>query len=147
MVFNFRRNIAAFISTGVSFILCGCVSVGASELGRDLKPTELVLVETGRASFYASFFEGRKTANGEIFSQSMPTAAHLTLPLGSIVMVKRRSNGRTVFVRINDRGPYVDGRSIDLSISAAKRLKMVRAGVVDVDIYLVVEPNRPTTIM
>jgi rare lipoprotein A len=147
MVFHFRRNIAAFITTGVFFILCGCVSVPASELGRDLKPTELVLVESGKASYYAPFFEGRTTANGEVFSQSMPTAAHLTLPLGSIVMVKRRSNGRSVFVRINDRGPYIPGRSIDLSMSAAKRLKMIRSGVVDVDIFLVVEQNRIATIM
>ncbi|MEJ7681558.1 MAG: septal ring lytic transglycosylase RlpA family protein [Segetibacter sp.] len=91
-------------------------------------------VETGRASYYADKFEGRKTSNGEIFSQDKMTAASKTLPFGTKVTVKNLTNGKTVKVRINDRGPFVAGRSIDLSKKAAKKIDMVDAGVADVEL-------------
>ncbi|MEJ7827854.1 MAG: septal ring lytic transglycosylase RlpA family protein [Segetibacter sp.] len=90
------------------------------------------IVETGRASYYADKFEGRKTANGEIFSQDKMTAASKTLPFGTKVTVKNITNGRTVKVRVNDRGPFVAGRTIDLSKKAAQKINMVDAGVADV---------------
>ena len=90
------------------------------------------IVETGRASYYADKFEGRKTANGEIFSQDKLTAASKTLPFGTKVTVKNITNGRTVKVRVNDRGPFVAGRTIDLSKKAAQKINMVNAGVADV---------------
>lgn len=92
------------------------------------------ITETGKASFYADKFQGRQTANGETFRQSKKTAAHKTLPFGTKVTVKNLSNGRTVKVRINDRGPFVKGRMIDLSKKAAKKLKMVDDGVATVEI-------------
>jgi rare lipoprotein A len=92
------------------------------------------ITETGKASYYADKFQGRKTANGETFKQSKKTAAHKTLPFGTKVTVKNLANGRTVKVRINDRGPFVKGRSIDLSKRAAKKIAMVNAGVADVEI-------------
>ncbi len=92
------------------------------------------IVETGRASYYADKFEGRKTSNGEIFSQDKMTAASKTLPFGTKVTVKNLANGKTVKVRINDRGPFVAGRSIDLSKKAAKKIDMVDAGVADVEL-------------
>ena len=92
------------------------------------------IVETGKASFYADKFVGRKTASGAIFKQKKLTAAHKTLPFGTKVKVKNKANGKTVKVRINDRGPFVQGRIIDLSKKAAKRLDMVNAGVSDVTI-------------
>jgi rare lipoprotein A len=85
----------------------------------------------GRASFYTDRLAGRRTATGEPYDPSAFTAAHRTLPLGTLVDVARM-DGRHVTVRINDRGPYVDGRVIDLSRRAATEIGMVRDGVVDV---------------
>ncbi len=92
------------------------------------------ITETGKASYYADKFNGRRTANGEIFRQRKKTAASKTLPFGTIVKVKNLSNGRTVKVRINDRGPFVQGRFIDLSKKAAKKIGMIRSGVQPVQI-------------
>src|SRR3954471_22517290 len=92
------------------------------------------ITEMGRASYYADKFQGRRTANGEIFRQRKRTAAHRTLPFGTKVTVKNLSNGRKVKVRINDRGPFVKGRMIDLSKKAARRIGMVDAGVANVEI-------------
>ena len=91
-------------------------------------------MESGKASYYADKFDCRKTANGEIFDQSKITAAHKTLPFGTSVTVKNLSNGKTVKVRINDRGPFVAGRIIDLSKKAAKKIDLINAGVANVEI-------------
>jgi len=90
--------------------------------------------ETGMASFYADKFVGRKTSNGQKFRQIKLTAAHKTLPFGTKVKVTNLSNGQSVKVRINDRGPFVQGRIIDLSKKAAKKIDMVNAGVTKVTI-------------
>jgi rare lipoprotein A len=90
--------------------------------------------ETGMASFYANKHNGKKTANGERYQHTKLTAAHKTLPFGTMVKVTNLSNGKTVEVRINDRGPFVRGRIIDLSRSAAKQIDMIRAGVTRVKI-------------
>ena len=92
------------------------------------------ITENGKASYYADKFQGRKTASGEIFRQRRMTAAHKTIPFGTKVKVTNLSNGRTIKVRINDRGPFVAGRIIDLSRKAAGRLGMLNAGVVNVKI-------------
>lgn len=91
-------------------------------------------VETGKASWYGGKFHGRKTANGEVYDMYGPTAAHKTLPLGTYVSVENLASGRTTVVRINDRGPFVEGRIIDLSYAAAREIEMVGPGVVDVKI-------------
>lgn len=90
--------------------------------------------ETGMASFYADKYDGRKTSNGEIFRQSKLTAAHKTLPFGTKVKVTNLNNGKSVKVRVNDRGPFIAGRIIDLSKSAAKKIDLVNAGVAKVKI-------------
>ncbi len=90
--------------------------------------------ETGMASFYSESYNGKKTANGEIYNSSDLTAAHKTLPFGTKVKVTNLSNGKTVKVRVNDRGPFVAGRIIDLTRAAARKLDMVNAGVVKVKI-------------
>jgi rare lipoprotein A len=90
------------------------------------------LTEGGKASYYADKFNGRRTANGEVFRQHKLTAAHKTLPFGTKVKVKNLGNGKTVKVRINDRGPFVAGRIIDLSKRAAKKIDLVGAGVANV---------------
>ena len=94
-------------------------------------------VSTGDASYYASKFQGRLTASGERFDNEKFTAAHRTLPFGTRVRVTNLSNGRSVVVRVNDRGPFVRGLVIDLSQAAARRLEMVRAGVVPVRLQAV----------
>ena len=92
------------------------------------------LVESGKASYYADKFKGRPTASGEKFRQSKRTAAHKTLPFGTKVTVLNKTNGRKVKVRINDRGPFVAGRIIDLSKKAARRIGMIQQGVAEVEI-------------
>ena len=86
----------------------------------------------GHASWYGPGFIGKKTASGDIFDDSKLTAAHKTLPLGSKVKVTNLTNGRSVRVEINDRGPFVGNRIIDLSKAAAHALGMVEDGVVQV---------------
>lgn len=91
----------------------------------------------GIASFYADKFEGRQTANGEIYYHAKRTAAHNSLPFGSIVKVTNLENNKVVVVRINDRGPFVDNRIIDLSKSVAQDLDFVEKGITKVKIELI----------
>jgi len=88
----------------------------------------------GRASWYGPRFDGKMTANGETFDMHAMTAAHRSLPLGSRVLVRNLDNGRGVVVKINDRGPYIHGRDIDLSYGAAHELRMVPNGLARVEI-------------
>ena len=97
--------------------------------------------ETGYASWYAGKFQGRITASGEVFDTNLLTAAHKTLPFGTIVRVTNTNNGRHVDVRINDRGPFVEGRIIDLSRSAAETLKMTGSGIAPVVIQVLSIPE------
>ncbi|MGA8513848.1 MAG: septal ring lytic transglycosylase RlpA family protein [Burkholderiaceae bacterium] len=84
------------------------------------------------ASVYASKFQGRRTASGEPYNGQILSAAHPSLPFGSLVRVRSLANGKTVVVRINDRGPFVEGRIIDLSRAAAQALRL--RGLVQVEI-------------
>ncbi len=95
--------------------------------------------QSGLASYYTDRLAGHRTANGERYDPHAFTAAHRKLPLGSIVEVVRK-DGRAVRVRINDRGPYAAGRIVDLSRHAAEALGMIKAGVVEVSLYLVWSP-------
>ena len=93
------------------------------------------LVEAGMASWYGSAFQGRRTASGERFDMNQLTAAHKTLPLGTVVQVRNPLNGKTVDVTINDRGPFIKGRVIDLSYRAALALGIVQAGRLPVEVH------------
>lgn len=93
-------------------------------------------VTVGRASWYGKKFHGRKTANGEVYDKYALTAAHRRLPFGTKVKVTRLDNNREVIVRINDRGPYIPGRIIDLSKGAAKELGMLKKGLVKVKLKI-----------
>jgi rare lipoprotein A len=95
-----------------------------------------VYVEQGIASWYGVPYHGRRAANGEIYDMNQPTAAHRTLPFDSIVRVTNLNNGRQTEVRITDRGPFIDGRIIDLSFAAARSVDMVGAGIVPVRLEL-----------
>jgi len=93
----------------------------------------------GKASWYGSRFHGRKTASGDVFDQHKLTAAHKTLPLGSKAIVTNLENGNSVEVEINDRGPYTQGRIIDVSYAAAKRLGFAKSGTAPVEVEPVQE--------
>ena len=90
------------------------------------------MAEEGIASYYADAFHGNTTANGETFDMYKFTAAHRTLPLGTKVRVKNLDNGRSIILRINDRGPYIEGRLIDVSYAVAKQLGIVESGTAHV---------------
>ena len=92
--------------------------------------------QTGMASFYSDSFEGKLTANGEIFSNSEMTAAHRTLSFGTRVRVTNLKNGRAAVVRITDRGPFVEGRILDVSLAAATQLDFVDDGLAEVRLDL-----------
>ncbi len=93
--------------------------------------------ERGLALWYGMQYHGRVTASGEVFNQDALTAAHRTLPFNTTVRVHNLRNGKTVQVRNNDRGPFVRGRIIDLSLEAARRIDMVRDGVVPVRVEVI----------
>jgi len=99
--------------------------------------------ERGIASWYGPGFHGNKTANGERFDQHRLTAAHRTLPLGAVATVRSLATGKTVTVRINDRGPFVRGRVLDLSRAAAERLGMIGMGTDQVELRVVGFEGRP----
>lgn len=94
-------------------------------------------VERGMASWYGPGFQGNKTANGERYDMHKFTAAHRTLPLGSIAVVRSTSTGKEVTVRINDRGPFAKGRVLDLSYAGAKNLGMVGHGTDHIEIRVI----------
>jgi rare lipoprotein A len=91
-------------------------------------------VQEGLASWYGGKFQGRRTASGELFDTLQFTAAHRTLPFGTVVLVTNLRNGRSVTVRINDRGPFIQGRIIDLSMAAATAIGLTGEGVTPVRI-------------
>ncbi|MEJ2689167.1 MAG: septal ring lytic transglycosylase RlpA family protein, partial [Deltaproteobacteria bacterium] len=90
--------------------------------------------EFGVASWYGRDFHGRKTSNGETYNMYAETAAHKTLPMGTHVLVRNLDNGRETIVRINDRGPFVRGRIIDLSLTAARKLGIDQCGTARVEV-------------
>lgn len=121
------------MAPAIAAVLAGC----AAAPDRSPPPAELALpaqpsgveIGRGRASWYGERFHGRRTASGERFDMNAMTAAHPTLPFGTLVRVRNVDNGREVVVRINDRGPHTGNRIIDLSRAAAAAIDLVRAGV------------------
>ncbi len=111
-----------------SLLICLIALLGSAAIAQN---------QTGKASFYADKFEGRPTASGEKYKHSKLTAAHKTLPFGTKVRVTNTSNQKTVDVTINDRGPYVDGRIIDLSKSAAEKLDFIQQGLTEVSLEVI----------
>ena len=120
------KTTLSFLLLLIVFSSCHRRSVPSSQ--------EVSGTETGLASFYSESYNGKKTANGEIYNSSEYTAAHKKLPFNTQVKVTNLSNGKTVKVRINDRGPFVTGRIIDLTRKAAKKIDMIAAGVTKVKI-------------
>ena len=134
-----RRDRYALTRVTVAFFLClfvfsGCKHVPTfglfgSKPNYSYKDKDSL---NGNASWYGPKFHGRRTANGEKYNMNGITAAHKTLPFNSVVRVTNLRNGKRVDVRINDRGPFIKGRIIDLSRGAAKKIDMINDGVVPV---------------
>jgi peptidoglycan lytic transglycosylase len=128
-----RSNQALFCSLALAGMLlgaCSWIPKGQAEFDVGIK-------DRGVASWYGEQFHGRQAANGEIFDMDALTAAHRTMPLGSIVRVVNLTNGKHLHVRITDRGPYVNGRILDLSRAAAVQLGMDQEGTAHVQIEIV----------
>ena len=105
------------------------------------EPVRPIKVWMGNASWYGPRFDGRTTANGERYDCEALTAAHPTLPFGSLVRIVNPQSGRYQLVRVNDRGPYLEGREIDVSLRVARNLGLVSRGVVRVRLELIALPN------
>ncbi|WP_318153182.1 septal ring lytic transglycosylase RlpA family protein [Halomonas sp. LR3S48] len=113
-------------------LIAGCAGRDGSRGGERVSAPSGWNGEQGQASFYADRYHGRRTASGEAHDRNALTAAHRSLPFGTRVRVTRLDNGRETVVRINDRGPFVRGRVIDLSRRAAEELNMLGQGVTEV---------------
>ena len=129
-----------FLSLFVIFSLSSCGSLFGKKKDRsDTSAKAGEYSETGIASYYGDKYEGRPTASGEKFRQKLLTAAHRTLPFGTMVTVTNLKNQKKIRVRINDRGPFVKGRIIDVTRKGAEMLDFVRDGLVEVKIEYDVE--------
>lgn len=95
------------------------------------------------ASYYGGAFHGRRTASGEVYDMNALTCAHRTLPFKTILKVTNPNNGKSIVVRVNDRGPFHYGRDLDLSYGAAKELEMIAAGVMNLEVVVMPEESMP----
>ena len=123
----------------VSLLLAGCTAsprFTSEKFSDETNDTHLLLQE-GVASYYADEFNGRQTSNGETYDMYEMTAAHQTLPFNTRVRVTNIENGKTIVVRINDRGPFKDERIIDLSLAAAKSLELIGSGTARVRLEVI----------
>ncbi len=125
--------LAAVLAVG---LLAGCATTTR------LESPNRGTTQNGLASWYGAKFHGRPTASGEIYDMNRISAAHKQLPLGTVVQVKNRDNGKKLRVPINDRGPFIKGRIIDLSVGAARRLEMFGQGLANVRIKVVRLPPK-----
>lgn len=141
-----RQSIYLAVLILFSFLLssCGVIRTGSVSTGPvyDESLEAGAMLQAGIASWYGPDFHGKTTANGETYNMNDFTAAHRTLPFNTVVRVSNQSNGKTVDVRINDRGPYVGDRVIDLSRRAAQELDMIHSGTTGVELFLLQEGDR-----
>jgi rare lipoprotein A len=115
---------------------------GAPSVSEEISPdTKPLLIETGIASWYGAPYHNRRGSNGELYDMHAMTAAHRTLPLGSIVRVTCIASGESAVVQITDRGPFIEGRIIDLSQAAAQKIGLVRKGTAPVRIEVLKTPQ------
>src|SRR5437870_2115563 len=133
-----RRLTLILIGAQLLLTACGGKMARVSVPNTPTRVTPTASNLEGLASYYAEPYHGRRTASGEVFdTYEAMTAAHRTLPFNTVVRVQNKLNGKAVEVRINDRGPFIDGRIIDLSLRAARVIDMVRAGVVLVTLKII----------
>ena len=119
-----------------------CARKTSAHVPPSAKPARIGETQTGIASWYGVPYNGRRSANGEIYDMEKLTAAHRSLPFDTWVEVTNLSNNKRVDVRITDRGPFVNGRIIDLSLAAAREIDLVAAGIVRVRIKVIKKPDR-----
>jgi rare lipoprotein A len=143
--FSHRTQFAFALALAFSFFaLTGCAKKTSAHVPSPVKPAPIGQTETGIASWYGAPYNGRRAANGEVYDMEQLTAAHRTLPFDTWVEVTNLANKKRVDVRITDRGPFVNGRIIDLSLAAAREIDMVGAGIVKVRIKVIRPPRSPT---
>jgi len=131
------RQRAPWAPLALLLFLGACAQVAAPRAPATGAPSAVekpIYSQAGLASWYGASGQNALTASGEPFDPKAMTAAHPSLPFGTVIRVTRISNGRTVKVRVNDRGPFANGRIIDLSVSAARSLGMIQAGEAEVRI-------------
>jgi rare lipoprotein A (peptidoglycan hydrolase) len=131
---------AALVAASLALVT-GCGRHGSARAPVPAQPAPIGWTETGIASWYGPGYDGRPTASGEIFDMRAMTAAHRKLPFNTWLEVTNLKNGKQVEVRVTDRGPFKDGRILDLSFGAAERLQMVRDGIVRVHLKVIPQPN------
>jgi rare lipoprotein A len=137
----FRRPIhAGFTLLALAMLFIAGCSRRPAHVNTPLAPARLGTTETGVASWYGFPYHGRRAASGEVYDMQQLTAAHRTLPFQTWLEVTNLSNGKQVDVRINDRGPFVKGRIVDLSQAAARDIDMLRAGTARVRLKVIPAP-------
>jgi len=139
---------ARFILVSLSMLAAGCArkkvkTVRGRPLPKPPTPAVIGAVETGMASWYGHPYHGRAAADGEIYDMETLVAAHRTLPFNTWVRVTNLSNSKSVDVRIIDRGPFIDGRIIDLSHAAARAVDLIGPGVARVRVEIIQAPHNP----
>ncbi len=155
---NLRNQLNRFFTLSVLILLVGCSSAPRFFSGNPSRVkaenkrtftsdvskvdtlhnlTNAIESVTGFASFYADDFDGKKTSNGETYNMYELTAAHKTYPFNTMIRVVNLANSRTIIVRINDRGPFIEGRIIDLSLGAATQLGMDKTGIQEVRLEII----------
>ena len=122
-------------------LVTGCARKTSAHVPAPVKPARIGETETGIASWYGAPYNGRRSANGEVYDMEKLTAAHRTLPFDTWLEVTNLQNQKRVDVRITDRGPFVNGRIIDLSLAAAREIDMVQSGIVRVRIKVIRKPR------
>ena len=137
----------------ISVLLYSCASTGngrnsaqgsqsaRDSLRKDRNQATADYIIYGEASYYAEKFHGKATASGEIFDMNALTAAHKTLPFGTVCRITNLENSRQVIIKINDRGPFIENRILDLSKGAARKLDAIKSGVIDVKIEILSLPE------
>ncbi len=160
-----KTNLILTAFLGLQILIIGPViaeaasGIGSDEYGMDYSEAVLDSLHTQEppepeimvTTYYAKYFHGRTTANGERYDHYAYSAAHKTLPFNSILRVTNPKNGKSVVVRVNDRGPFPPGRQLDLSYAAAKEIGMIRAGVIKTEVeflpddYTITEEQEATS--
>jgi len=134
---------------GVGLLLClvvlaGCTANRSRRMTSDARGAYCSGGDVGVASWYGKDFHGRKTSSGEVYNMYGLSAAHRTLPFGTVLRITECQRGKSIHVTVNDRGPFIADREIDLSFGAAKAIGMVADGIAEVGIQMVESPSRGT---
>lgn len=131
------KHLCSALVLAVALSACSAIPQQSIAKSPAVKPIAYAKAQSGKASWYGPGFQGRKTANGERFNMNAYSAAHRTLAFGTKICVHNLKNGKGVTVRVNDRGPFVRGRVVDVSRQAARTLGMVRSGTAPVRVTVV----------